>query len=104
MLKIPHADKAELEKLVMQSAAIKDVDQNPGGQRDSALPQLQEAIIVRPALLTDGTASKTYRADEVLNGAWRVSRADVGHFIYSECLGKRKDQGQWVNKAVLIAY
>ncbi|KAF8470823.1 hypothetical protein BDZ91DRAFT_551310 [Kalaharituber pfeilii] len=102
LLKEPHADKEEMERLVNIGAGIKHVDFNPLGVQDTKL-QLGNVVIVRPALLTEGIEKGTanIREGERLSGAWTVSRKDVGAFIAKECA---LPDSQWRNKGVTIAY
>ncbi|KAJ2473578.1 hypothetical protein IWW56_005965 [Coemansia sp. RSA 2131] len=55
--------------------------------------------LVRPAWLTNGDMTKTYRAGEGVRG-YTVSRNDVAHFILNECVLETK----WVNASPSIAY
>ncbi|KAI8922129.1 hypothetical protein DFJ77DRAFT_445428 [Powellomyces hirtus] len=103
VLKEPHADKEQLELKVYHAAGLKHPDASIEANTKSeptAEPWLSEFILVRPALLTDGARKGIYRADEHLK-AWTISRADVGHFVATECI---KPATQWLNKPVTIGY
>ncbi|KAJ1643065.1 hypothetical protein LPJ64_005122 [Coemansia asiatica] len=79
LLKAPHKHKTVTE------AAIKA----------SGLPY----TIVRPALLTNGEATKKYRADIGVSG-YTISRRDVAHFVLEQCVLK----DNFPNASPSIAY
>ena len=81
LLKTIYADKDRQEALV----------------RNSEL----EWVIVRPAFLTNGPLTATYRALTELEGvkAGKISRADVAHFILTEIQSK-----QYRSKTPLLTY
>ncbi|KAJ2838917.1 hypothetical protein J3B01_001059 [Coemansia erecta] len=79
LLSAPHGHKARAE------IAIKN----------SGVPY----TLVRPAWLTNGDVTKTYRAGDGIRG-YTVSRNDVAHFILNECVLETK----WVNASPSIAY
>ncbi|ORX47448.1 hypothetical protein DM01DRAFT_1139833 [Hesseltinella vesiculosa] len=81
MLAKPFEDKLEMEQIIASSCPV-------------------DHVIVRPSLLTNGALTKTYRtASDCLVG-YTISRADVGHFLFTQCL----DQDTWLNKYVVITY
>ncbi|KAJ3148947.1 hypothetical protein HDU86_007305 [Geranomyces michiganensis] len=107
----PHADKEQLELAVYHAAGLSHPDASIEAHAHSAAaaaegakpstPTLQEFVMVRPALLTDGPRTEgKYKADPHLV-AWTVSRADIGQFIASECIAK---DSKWVNQAVTVGY
>ncbi|KAJ2490540.1 hypothetical protein IWW37_003100 [Coemansia sp. RSA 2050] len=63
--------------------------------KESGLPY----TLVRPALLTSGKLTKTYRADVGVCG-YTVSRSDVAHFILEQCVLENK----FINASPSIAY
>ncbi|KAJ2774066.1 hypothetical protein IWQ56_000754 [Coemansia nantahalensis] len=79
LLRTPHRHKAVAE------AAI----------RASGVP----FTLVRPALMTNGPLTRTYRAAAGASG-YTISRNDVAHFVLEQCvLGDA-----WVGEAPVIAY
>ncbi|KAK0547124.1 hypothetical protein OC846_004980 [Tilletia horrida] len=105
MLHNPHADKEEMEKVLHYNSGLPSVDFNPEGKSPATGTVLKNLTIVRPALLTDGALTGKYRSGEgYVSKAYSIRRADVGHFIFEECLSRGKDLGQWNNKAVSVAY
>ncbi|KAE8212565.1 hypothetical protein CF319_g5481 [Tilletia indica] len=105
MLANPHADKEKMEKALHYNAGLPSVDFNPDGEAPATGALLKNLIIVRPALLTDGPVTAKYRSGEgYIRKAYSIRRADVGHFIYVQCLSRGADNGQWHNKSVSIAY
>jgi len=111
LLSGPHADKLGLEYTTVHASSslswpssedVPSSDILPAGSLHRIKPGfLDEVVIVRPALLTDGEKTGIYRTGEKLGGAYRVSRKDVGDFVGRELVpGKR----EWVNKVVCIAY
>ena len=92
-----HEDKVGLESNV-QTAAGWSGNENWLGERN--------AVIIRPALYTNGEClgdkkADAYRTGEELKGAWTVSRADVGHFIVEKVVA---DWEKWAGKGWVIAY
>jgi len=111
MIKIPHADKLGMEKILGHSAGWTSSYDEPGltpgvlpSKWEDRLPGkgwLKHVVIVRPALLTDGAEKTTYRVGEQLNGLYSVSRRDVAHFIAGDLL---EDWAKYDGKAVSIGY
>ena len=66
---------------------------------------LKSAVIIRPALLTSGVskaeAGGSYRVDELLPGAYSVSREDISHFIAIECI---PNWSKYENRGFSIGY
>ncbi|KAJ1960584.1 hypothetical protein GGI12_003720 [Dipsacomyces acuminosporus] len=79
MLKKPHHHKQIAEEAI----------------KSSGVPY----TIVRPALLTSGALTKTYRAGQGVCG-YTISRNDVAHFILEEVIIENK----WPNASLSIAY
>lgn len=77
LLHQPHADKKNMEQDIIDAG-------NKG--------IIKEWIIVRPALLTEGPLTKTYRAGSGIIG-YTISRNDVGHFISQNVVSN-----EWVGK------
>ncbi|KAH0607927.1 uncharacterized protein H6S33_001979 [Morchella sextelata] len=96
LLKEPHADKEDMERLVNSYAGIQHVDFNP----TPGEVKLGNVVIVRPSLLVDGPVKGKVRAGESLEGAWTVQRSDVGRFIAVEC-GPGVDT--WRNKGIVVS-
>ena len=97
-LKVPHADKLVMERLLGGAAGQpswgEDLVQTTGEVTEQ--PWLN-AIIIRPAFLTDGdclgddtkrrrSGKPPYRVGELLPSAYTVSRKDVAHFIAEEAI------------------
>jgi len=92
----PHADKLGMEKLVHHSAGWTPEWNEKGPSEEILLPGwearlpekgwLKHAVVVRPALLTDGQERGKYRVGEELKGVYSVSRRDVAHFISNDVL------------------
>ena len=93
VLHVPHADKEKAEQLLQQNTEV------------------HEKIVIRPALLTDGSGrgwgesgnaneSSSYCiAQEGKCRGYTISRKDVGEFVATQAV-----QGsQWVNKSVVIS-
>ena len=98
LLKIPHADKVDMERLIGGAAG------QPSWGEDSvqAAGEVAErpwlnAVIVRPAFLTDGECQgddirsrrpgkQPYRVGELLPSAYTISRKDVAHFIAEDAI------------------
>ncbi|KZP01002.1 hypothetical protein CALVIDRAFT_560289 [Calocera viscosa TUFC12733] len=103
----PHVDKEALEYLVLKASKFP----TPPAPDASAIPAeaasvpsdwLDEVVLVRPALLTDGAEFGKLRKAVTVPGAYTVSRRDTGKFIVDECL---KGSDQWVGEqGVVIAY
>ncbi|ORX47447.1 hypothetical protein DM01DRAFT_1410203 [Hesseltinella vesiculosa] len=55
-------------------------------------------IIVRPSMFTDGAQTEKYRTSSERLVGYTVSRADVGHFMFTQCL----DKDTWLNKSVIV--
>lgn len=100
LLKDPHADKGEMERLVHAAAGIQHDDFNPTGENQGSLGNV---VIIRPALLTDGVAKGTgaLKKGDRVPGAWTISRKDVGLFIATECADV---DSQWKGRGVTISY
>lgn len=81
VLHTPHEDKRKMEHIMKTQTVIPEV------------------ISVRGAVYTDGSLTGKYRVGEDVTG-YTISRADVGHFVATECVGSDK----WVNKKPRIAY
>lgn len=118
-LQVPHKDKCGAEEVLAHCAGW------PWDKRDSAGPdilgdewekrvsrydRLKSLVVIRPALLTDGTC----RADQTtsgkdayrvsvgdVEGGWTISRKDVAHFLVE---GVAKHWDNWEGKCVSIAY
>lgn len=85
------ADKRGMETIVYHALGKEyDASQTPGsdilpeGWKDDLPPAgwLKSSVILRPAMLTDGALTKTYRVAVGDNfTAYTISRSDVGHFI-----------------------
>ncbi|KAL1412844.1 hypothetical protein Q8F55_000593 [Vanrija albida] len=96
-------DKEGLEYLVRRAArglptpdAVPPVVAEPAAVREDFLP---EVVVVRPALLTDGSGGHAVKAAADAY-TYYVSRADVGRFVATRCL-----QGEeWANKAPVVGY
>ncbi|KAI5117118.1 hypothetical protein M0805_003670 [Coniferiporia weirii] len=114
----PHKDKLGMERAVSRAAgwtwpaADGEPDTKilpPGWEtRVGKEGWLTHAVVVRPALLTDGAcvgdkrSSAGYRASEVeMRSAYTVSRQDVAHFIVEQALA---DWSRWEGKCVRVAY
>uniref|UniRef100_A0A060TE04 ARAD1D11660p n=1 Tax=Blastobotrys adeninivorans TaxID=409370 RepID=A0A060TE04_BLAAD len=81
VLHTPHEDKRKMEHIM---------------EIQTVFP---EVISVRGAVYTDGDLTGKYRVGEDVTG-YTISRADVGHFVATECVGSDK----WVNKKPRVAY
>jgi len=128
LLTVPHNDKLGSERLVSHCAGW-EWDEKDGGIGDDvmgagwketeglppagALKDL--AVVVRPALLTDGICvgdqeKKGKKKDQVgyrvqvgdLSGAWTISRKDVAHFLVEGVLKHWDDS--YKGKFISIAY
>lgn len=111
MLPVPHADKREMEKLLI--AALSDPTTSP----------ISGFVCIRPSLLTDG---KMLGLDQIRAGweveteakgstdksqmpgkpavGYTISRADVGNWIYRRLVAGEKDRVEtdWVGKMVSL--
>ncbi|KAI5117789.1 hypothetical protein M0805_002176 [Coniferiporia weirii] len=118
LLDMPHADKLGMERALSHaggwswSAADGEPDAQilPPGWTTRAGDEgwLTRVVIVRPALLTNGTCTgdaptgAKYRAQETdMSCAYSISRRDIAHFIVERALA---DWSQWEGKCVRIAY
>ena len=73
-----------------------------GWEKDLPSPGwLKSGLVIRAALLTDGPMTKTYRAAVGDFPCYRVSRADVGHFIAE---GLLNEWSKWEGNVVCIGY
>ncbi|KAJ2716278.1 hypothetical protein H4R19_000742 [Coemansia spiralis] len=79
LLRTPHRHKAVAEAAIRQSGA--------------------PFTLVRPALLTNGALTRTYRAAPYVCG-YTISRSDVAHFVLEQCIL----EDRWVGEAPAIAY
>lgn len=118
-----HADKLGMERLLSHCGGLPWLSKNEpnkeilpdGWQSAPGLPaqgDLKHVVVIRPALLTDGTcrgdetkkAGKApYRTkkDGDMSSAWRVSRQDVAHFVVQELL---PNWSAWEGSGVVLAY
>ncbi|KAL0573824.1 hypothetical protein V5O48_008132 [Marasmius crinis-equi] len=112
-------DKLGLERLVHHSAGWKwthgEVSEEilpTDWERGDSIPRfgsLEEVLVVRPAILTDGKCvgdedtqgEPPYRVSEEDFKAWTVSREDVAHFIADAVLNRWQE---YRNKHVTIGY
>ena len=118
----PHADKVGAERVLARAVGLpwsdKDVVQEsilPDGWKGEegmiGAGELKKVVIIRPALLTDGkchadeTGKKKgpyrVRVGADLDGAYRISRKDVGHFIAEDLV---RNWSKYENKPVCLAY
>ncbi|ODV97980.1 hypothetical protein PACTADRAFT_472 [Pachysolen tannophilus NRRL Y-2460] len=81
-LHVPHQDKAELEELLTNQTLIPEV------------------ILVRGTLYTTGPTTRKYHATEGKKLGYTISRNDVGHFIFTQCI----EGDEWVGKKPLVTY
>ncbi|EJU01196.1 hypothetical protein DACRYDRAFT_116982 [Dacryopinax primogenitus] len=109
LLKDAHIDKEALEYLSLRSSKYPTPAHTPP---EVAIPSsaaslrsdwLDELVIVRPALYTDGNeVPEKVRAAPVVKGSYTISRKDVGGFIARECL---KGENKWIGEnGVVLAY
>jgi len=115
MLSGPQTDKLGAERSLFHAAGWTWVDKEPANH---ILPSnwqetlgsggwLQEVLVVRPPVLTDGacvgdTKAKPYRTGpEDLSRAWTISRKDVAHFIATKAIPQ---WDSWKGQKVTIAY
>ncbi|KAJ3130172.1 hypothetical protein HK098_005419 [Nowakowskiella sp. JEL0407] len=110
----PHIDKENFEFLIFQASGTQHPD--PSIQKtaakelvdhdlsliDQSQHWLKNFVIVRPAFLSDGPEVGKYLVDRSLHKRTGISRADVGHFIGKELIGKNNIT--WDGGAVAIAY
>ncbi|EJU01195.1 hypothetical protein DACRYDRAFT_108526 [Dacryopinax primogenitus] len=109
LLEDAHIDKEAYEYISLRSSKhptpthVPEQESIPTDAASLRSDWLDELVIVRPALLTDG---KEYpgkvRTAPVVKGAYYLSRRDVGAFIARECL---KGENKWVGEnGVVLAY
>jgi hypothetical protein len=94
---VPHKDKVEQENSVKHAAGWDEANEGWLGSHN--------LTIIRPSILTSGKCvadkkKNAYRTDAELRGAWRVSRADVAHFIVEVF----NDWETWGGKAWVVSY
>lgn len=82
LLHAPHQDKKNLEALLQAENT-----------------SVQDWIIVRPTLLTDGALKAKYKAKVGISG-YTISRQDVGHFLLNQCI----EPDTWSKKKVVVTY
>ncbi|KAK0565319.1 hypothetical protein OC844_001286 [Tilletia horrida] len=100
MLHEPHADKQEVETLLLRAANLPHPEFNPTPSATEPR-EINSLTLIRPALLTSAPAStKPVRAGATLSGAYTISRADVGRVMWEECLVG----GKWAGEGILLAY
>jgi len=109
MIKLPHADKLGMEKLIHYSAGWKE-DWNEDGPADGLLPNgwenrlghgwLKSVVIVRPPVFSEGEGKGKYRAGTDLKSVWMVNRKDVARFIVTDLL---QDWSKYDGKAIVVA-
>ena len=112
MLASPHRDKAALERVLAHVSGRAWDDREPNadlvGERwaeQDGTPvygSLPDVVIVRPALLTNGAATGTYRLGEGGKGYYTISRRDVAHFIVEDLL--KGSWAKWKGESVAMAY
>jgi hypothetical protein len=124
LLNAPHEDKAGAERAMAYCTGWswnteKDGEPNAdimGENWQDGLPSagsLKKALVIRPALLTDGKCvaekpqkegkqpKEPYRVSEGELGGYTISRQDVAHFVVDVILNK---WAQYENKIVNIGY
>lgn len=103
-------DKRGIETLLYHGLGKEyEPDQTPGPhilpagwEKDLPSPGwLKSGVVIRAALLTDGPMTKTYRAAVGDFPCYRVSRADVGHFIAE---GLLDEWSKWEGNVVCVGY
>ncbi|KIS66071.1 uncharacterized protein UMAG_05814 [Mycosarcoma maydis] len=105
LLHAPHDDKERMESHLHALAGWPRDDFNPLHREQLEIPpKIKHLAIVRPALLVNGVAIGHVRAEEMLRHGYTIRRSDVGLFIYNSLLGGPQDRGQYVGKAVTVAY
>lgn len=119
-LEIPHRDKVGSERVIFHCGGWEwnakddgepsDDVMGPNWRQREGLPapgSLKSALVIRPALLTDGECQadnpkkKGYRESEEELRGYTVSRKDVAHFIADAVLNK---WSEYENKVINIAY
>ncbi|GMK53946.1 hypothetical protein CspeluHIS016_0105320 [Cutaneotrichosporon spelunceum] len=107
MLSGPHADKEGMEYLYLRASNITGPTPAPPptkilseANRDVPERMLPELILIRPALLVDGTEGGVVRAGEDVC-TYRVSRFDVARWISDNCM---PGEEAWVNRAPVLGY
>ena len=98
LIKVPHDDKINQEKIVKGAAGW-------DGEVNGWLGA-NNVVIVRPAVLTSGECkadkeSDAYRTGQELRSAWTVSRADVAHFITDKVT---VNWDEWAGQAWSVSY
>jgi len=116
MLAKPHADKLGAERLLFHVSGNKWTEPElkedilPSGWQSQLRegPWLQDYLILRPALYTDGECraeipgKKPCRTgDETLPSSWTVSRKDVAYWIVMNAL---PEWNSWKGQCVTLAY
>ena len=125
LLKVPHKDKAGMERIISHCAGWAFDHEEPGDKimghdwvNREGLPaagSLKRALVIRPALLTDGECfaesgdalstggqrKEPYRVSEADIRGWTISRKDVAHFVVDAVLHR---WDQFENKCVSIVY
>ncbi|KAG8947127.1 hypothetical protein FRC04_010978 [Tulasnella sp. 424] len=91
----PHADKLGMERLVQWSAGW--LETSLGGKEG----WLQSAVVVGPAVFTDGPEKGVYKVGEDVSGLLPVSLRDVAHFIVNDLV---KNWENWQGKRLAIGY
>ncbi|KAG8928153.1 hypothetical protein FRC03_012287 [Tulasnella sp. 419] len=110
LIRVPHTDKLEMERVIYHSAGWKWNEGEepstpllpPGWQ--SRLPSpgwLKSAIILRPAIMTNGESKGKYRVDTNLTSCYTISRKDIAHFIAGDCI---ENWAKYENKGLSIGY
>ncbi|EMD38023.1 hypothetical protein CERSUDRAFT_64307 [Gelatoporia subvermispora B] len=116
LLRVPHADKLGLERVVAHCAGRAWTEEEPRADiigtewasREGLLSsgELKHAVVIRPALLTDGACKgdssqgkPPYKVtSDEMTGFYTVSRRDVAHFIVEGVLaGWERWDGQCIN-------
>ena len=120
-LSMPHRDKLGVERVITHCAGLlwdpseeepTDDLMGAGWRERHGLPgsgELEQVLIVRPALLTDGECKadkkkegrEPYRASEEELGGYTVSRKDVGHFIFKAVTS---DWSKYGGKIINVGY
>ncbi|TKY86837.1 hypothetical protein EX895_004478 [Sporisorium graminicola] len=105
LLPAPHIDKEHMETHLQSLAGLRDADFNP--VPDAQLekePKIKKLVIVRPALLVNGEATKKFRVGPELRAGYTMRRSDVAYFVYNNLLGGPQDEAQYVGKSIMLAY
>ncbi|KAJ3046970.1 hypothetical protein HK097_000355 [Rhizophlyctis rosea] len=113
LLQDPHADKEIMEWIIFSAAkgSHPDAYVQEFGEKNASADAvavktglgsgwLKKFTVVRPAFLTDGKVTGTYRAGERVQGTYTISRKDIGHFVAERVVGKE----EWVGKAVTVGW